>query len=148
MKGDHIRYCAGYKYQLDEDYSKTNGGCLQVGIYGYDIQTRFITLTRDGFLDIKNYYAWDGCSGPTIDDETNMRGGLIHDALYQLMREGFLPIECKEIADCLLHDICLEDGMAGFRADYYYEGVKLFGYASAKLGANPYPVLTAPCQCN
>ena len=144
MKGDRIRYCAGYKYQLWDDYSKINGSPLQTTITGYDIHTAFITLTPDGLLDIKDYYAWDGCSGPTYDDDTNMRGGLIHDVLYQLMREGHLPICYKDIADKLLRDICIEDGMSEFRAWYYYKGVDLFGWGACKLGANPYPILTAP----
>jgi hypothetical protein len=33
-------------------------------------------------------YAWNGPSGPTLDTRNFMRGSLVHDALYQLMREG------------------------------------------------------------
>jgi hypothetical protein len=141
MNGAQIKYCKGYKYQLVEDYS------VVVPITGYDIAlewTDYISLTKDGLLTIKDGYAWDGCSGPTWDDKTNMRAGLVHDALYQLMRLGLLPLECRPIADKLFYDMCLEDGMWKFRAKYYHEGVEHFGYASAKLGANPYPILTAP----
>jgi hypothetical protein len=144
MSGDIVKYCAGYKYQLVEDYSKTNGHCFQTGILGFDIKTQFITLTPDGFLDIKAWYAWDGCSGPTYDDDTNMRGGLIHDALYQLMRLGLLPMECRAIADKILKQECLKDGMWKIRAWWYFEGVDHFAKFAAEQGACPYPILCSP----
>ncbi|MDH3345874.1 MAG: hypothetical protein OEL75_01675, partial [Kiritimatiellaceae bacterium] len=49
---------------------------------------------------------------------------LVHDALYQLMREGFLPESCREDADQELHRICREDGMCRFRAWYVLLGVR------------------------
>jgi hypothetical protein len=136
--GDTIKYRKGYKYQTCFDYS------IQTPITGYTMYLEFIHLTPDGILTIKQGYAWDGCSGPTHDDKTNIRGGLIHDGLYQLMRGGYLLQDCKPIADQMLRDICIEDGMNRFRAWYYYQGVKLFGNPSAKFGADPYAIQTAP----
>ena len=74
---DCISYKKGYKYQLTETYK------IKVDIKPLEhILTHFIDLTPEGILIIRKGYAWDGCSGPTWDDETNMRAGLIHDSLY------------------------------------------------------------------
>lgn len=138
MKGDCIKYREGYKYQLAEDYHTVTR------ITGYDIDTEFIKLDPKGNYLIRKNYAWDGCSGPTWDDETNMRGGLGHDGKYQLMRMGLLPPECREIADEELEQDCFDDGMNKIRAWWYLEGVDHFAAFAAKYGSDPYPVLTAP----
>lgn len=60
-----------------------------------------------------------------------MRGALVHDALYQLMREGKLDgDECRIPADRRLKEMCLEDGMNWFRAQYEYFAVsRMAGFA-------------------
>ncbi len=90
-----------------------------------------IVLDPNGLLTIKKGYAWDGPSGPTIDTPNFMRGSLVHDVLYQLMREELIPQEHREYADKLLHQICLEDGMSALRAWVVYQGVRLGGASSA-----------------
>ena len=66
---DHIRFRQGYKYQLVEDAS------VQIDMeFPADIYTEYIVLLKSGLLTAKKGYAWDGCSGPTWDDRTNMRG--------------------------------------------------------------------------
>jgi hypothetical protein len=134
-----IYYRAGYKYQLVKDY------LIQLDLrLPEDIVTEYITLTKSGLLTMFRGYAWDGCSGPTYDDKTNMRGGLVHDGGYQLMRLSLLSQEYKGFFDRLLRSICLEDGMWRIRAWYYFEGVDHFAKYAAKQGGNPYPILTAP----
>jgi len=65
-----------YKYQLMQDFT------INIEIETEeDIETSFIGLTTDGELTIKNRYAWDGPSGPTIDTKSFIRGSLVHDAL-------------------------------------------------------------------
>jgi len=109
MMGDTIKYKGGYKYQLAETYQAT------VDIRPADtIHTEFIHLTRTGLLMIGQGYAWDGPSGPAIDTKNFMRGSLIHDALYQLMREGHLPKTCRRAADVELRRACAEDGNYAF----------------------------------
>ncbi|SDW60248.1 DUF1353 domain-containing protein [Nitrosomonas oligotropha] len=76
-----------------------------------------------GVLTIKKNYAWDGASGPVLDTQRIMRGSLVHDALYQLMREEHLPQKARENADWLLREICIEDGMSKFNADLVYLAV-------------------------
>ncbi len=82
MARSQIRYRSGYKYQLVDDYS------VKVRVKpDENISTEFIALDKDGVLKMNQGYAWDGPSGPTIDTKNFMRGSLVHDALYQLMRQ-------------------------------------------------------------
>ena len=59
----------------------------------------------------------------------------MHDALYQLIRKGYLEQKDREIADIELKRICLEDGMWKWRAWYVYHAVRLGGGPSASKGA-------------
>jgi len=61
-----------------------------------------------------------------------MRGSLVHDAFYQLMRIEKMTPSYKDYADRLLQKICIEDGMSRFRAWYVFQGVRLFGGGNAK----------------
>jgi hypothetical protein len=117
-----------YKYQLMDPYN------LKIGITGYSVDTPYIKLDGDGSLEIAKGYAWDGPSGPTIDTLNFMRGSIVHDTLYQLIRIEKIPLHYREYADLLLQKICLEDGMSEFRANYVYQFVRLFGGAAAKPG--------------
>jgi hypothetical protein len=118
-----------YKDQLEEPYK------VEIGIKGYAIDTLYLKLDADGKLEVGEGYAWDGPSGPTIDTLNFMRGSLVHDALYQLIRIEEIPPRYREYADLLLKKMCLEDGMSKFRAEYVYQAVRLFGGASAKPGS-------------
>ena len=123
-----IAYKSGYKYQLVEEYSS------KIPLKPcQNIDHEWVTLTTDGVITIKNGYAWDGPSGPTFDTNDFMRGSLIHDALYQLMREGLLPQEYRAEADQVLYNICREDGMSQFIAEVAYLAVR----AAASPCANP-----------
>ena len=111
-----------YKYELLLTVA------IDTEIKDLEINTKYIVLWIGGRLFIKERYAWDGASGPTWDDKTNMRGSLIHDALYQLIREGHLGrAKWRKYADELLRDICIEDGMNKWRAGLWYWAVRTFG---------------------
>ena len=88
-------------------------------------------LFNDGELTIKIGYRWDGPSGPTPDTKTFMRGALVHDALYQLIRMNILPKGFRGTADRLLRDICRKDGMNRLRAWWVYSAVRLFAKNAA-----------------
>jgi hypothetical protein len=60
-----------------------------------------------------------------------MRGSLVHDALYQTMREQLILQEHREYADQLLRKICIEDGMSALRAWVVFQGVRIAGASSA-----------------
>lgn len=139
MSEKFIRYQGGYKYQLFEEYVVT------VGIaQANDIVTDFIDLSPVGRLVIKKGYAWDGPSGPTFDTLNFMRGSLVHDALYQLMRQKHLDRDVfRDEADDELEKICREDGMSWARSKWVHLGVRVFG---GKATEEPNPVITAPEQ--
>lgn len=122
-----------YKCQLVKDYS------VRTDIQPKEpIDTLFIILTTNGELIIKALYAWDGPSGISIDTKSFMRGSLVHDALYQLMREQNLNYQThREYADNLLKKLCLEDGMSKFRAWYVHKSVRIFGEKHARPSAEP-----------
>ena len=121
------RKLKNYKYQLMKDF------VVQIPIKPPAlIKKKFIMLTKTGKLTVKDRYSWDGPSGPTIDTKTFMRGSLVHDALYQLMRERDLDYKTdRKAADELLRDICIQDGMSKVRAAYTYKVVRLGGRRNA-----------------
>lgn len=132
-----ITYSEGYKYQLENDFF------INIDIRGFNFNTPFIDLDYNGNLIIKKGYAWDGPSGPAIDTKDFMRGALVHDALYQLMRDYNLDRNYRPIADRIMRDICIIDGMPKIRAYYTYLGVRAFGGPSSKPSGG-YKIQTAP----
>ena len=133
-----IKYCKGYKYQLREK------AVFKTTVWPEkDIKFELIELKKDGALIIDKYFAWDGASGPTWDDSTNMRASLVHDALYCLMRQGLLNIKWREEADAELRRYMEMDGALGFRAWYYEWAVSNFAADCAKM-KNKRKILVAP----
>lgn len=123
----YIKYRADYKYQLASDYSQSISIKPKT-----NIDTDFISLNVNGNLLIKKGDAWDGPSGPVIDTDENMRASLVHDALYQLMRNKFLVTRThRKAADQLFKDICKDDGVSNLRASVYYKALRKFGKPSA-----------------
>ena len=133
-----IRYRSGYKYQLVETYS------MRVAIEpAADIATDYVELTREGTITLNKSYAWDGPSGPAFDTKNFMRGSLVHDALYQLMRLEKLDAKVwRQTADRELRRICRDDGMTWIRASWVYRGVRAGGGPAAS--GEPKPDLEAP----
>lgn len=105
------------KYRLDETYR------IFTAVMGFDIHTEFINLTADGWMEIRKGFPWDGPSGPTWDTKNFMRGSLVHDAFYWLLRKRHVPAWVRIHADVLLRCMCLTDGMSKLRATYVYRGV-------------------------
>lgn len=137
-----IRYKGGYRYQLQHLYSAST---WILPPSGKAIDTGYISLSESGVLMIRDGYAWDGPSGPTLHTKSFMRGSLEHDALYQLMRLGLLPQSYREAADQRLRQVCLEDGMWPVRAAWVYQAVRTFGAKAAEVGSERV-VQTAPFE--
>lgn len=140
-----IYFSKGYKYQIEKSF-KINLNKFQKGK-----EKRFNTITLDsdwikiekGFLFIKKGFASDGASGPTRDTIDSFRAAFVHDALYKLMRIGFIPLEYKKEADKIFYRLLRKDGMNWFRANKWYLGVK-FGGKSSTLPKNKKEVIVAP----
>lgn len=127
MKYEKIKY----KYLTKDEWSWHNDDLL-----GLDINTGYVTI-KDGLLTVAVKYAWDGPSGPTIDTKAFIYGSLFHDALYQMMREGYLNrLIYREVADTILHDACVVEGMSKFRAWYVYKIVRACGEKHTKKKLN------------
>ncbi len=133
---EQIQYRGGYKYSLWETYR------VQVRIIGHEVDHRLFNLTESGLLTIFEDYPWDGASGPTIDTKSSIRGSLVHDALYEMIRLGLLPESIRVLADEELRDICIADGMWKWRADRWFDMVERFGGAHSAVA--PVAILTAP----
>lgn len=127
MSGKYIKYRSGYKYQLAEDFK------LKISIKPKkEVDTQFIALDLQGNLTVKSGYAWDGVSGPVIDTDYNLRASLVHDALYQLMRQRYLSVRNdRDKADKLFKKMCKEDGVLSVVAQTYYEVLKKLGKPNA-----------------
>ena len=139
---DCIRFQDGFKYQLVQD------AVYQTRIVPpHDIDTRFVSLSSSGLLTLKAGFAWNGVSGPTIQRNSNRRGGAFHDGLYRLMRFGlidFLPLDlAREAADELLQEIWIKDGMYVWLAKLEVKMVRRFGLGSARPSGEP-EVMTSP----
>lgn len=136
-----IHYRAGYKYQLADEYRD------RIGIRpSKTIDTEFIRLDTDGQLTIRKGYAWNGADGPTFEwpgRKKTKRPTLVHDAGYQLIRQGHLDKSNRDPFDRLLEQDLIEDGMWKWWAARWYNGVNLGGNAAAS-PENVRPILTAP----
>lgn len=132
-----IKYKEGYKYQIVEDYS------VKVGVFPVEkITTEYLELNTAGVLTIRKGYAYDGASGG-IDSKNVMRGALVHDCLYQLLRMELIHKKHKKTADELFKKMCIQDGMSKFRAWYIFKAVDWFGKSST-LSKNRKEIRIAP----
>ena len=95
-----MKYVEGIKLQVREEneWFKTTIKPKK------DIITPFIKLYTDGVMIVCIGYASDGASGPAPNRKGNTRPATGHDALYELIRNGYLPWELWEEADvnCLI----------------------------------------------
>lgn len=96
-----------------------------------------VALDNAGRLTIHEGWPWDGPSGPTKDTPSFMRGSLAHDALYILLRAGKLVPSLRKVADKLLYQLCRQDGMGWFRAQYVYLALRLGAGFAAKRQLEP-----------
>ena len=139
-----IEYKGGFKYQLQKQYLTETEILPDQPVVKHK---SFISLDVNGRMVIEVGYAWDGPSGPTFDTLNFMRGSLVHDAFYQLMREGVLdPIKFRKPADQLIRKMCKEDGMNPIRAWWIYSALRLMGKKAASRKASP-GALHAPEGC-
>lgn len=134
-----LRYKQGYKFWVAEDYVLDIGERIRPVRAGGN---SFVELSEAGVLTVRRGYAWDGASGPAIDTENWRTASLVHDALYQLIREGVLVMAHRKAADDLMRDILLGKGMWVVRVVLAHAAVRQFGEIFMR--NNPDAVLVAP----
>jgi hypothetical protein len=133
-----IHYRAGYKYQLAKTYA------CKTPILGASVSAEFYDLHPDGLLVIKQGYAWDGASGPTLDTAASMRPSLVHDVFCQMMRAGELDYyRWQNDVNAFFKTQCMEDGMWAWRAALWHAAVEFANAGHPDQGESS-PVLTAP----
>lgn len=87
-----------------------------------------VRITAGGTeLTIHPGYAWDGPSGPAVDTPAFMLPSLVHDVLYQMIREGLINRSYKKYADKEMRRLAKETGMWAPRRWWTYTAVKVFG---------------------
>jgi hypothetical protein len=117
------RYTEGYKYLTEEEM------WFYTGI-PVDMQCKRVRHYANGWMQVYDGFGTDGPSGPTFDDSHNMRGAIMHDAGYYLLRHGLDP-KYKSVFDKKFRAMLIEDGCSIMRADLYYKGVKVFAAYAA-----------------
>jgi len=134
-----LRYrVVAYKYELAESFT-----CVLPGVWvGTPFENGGLRIVGNR-LTLKQFYRWDGASGPALDTPAFMRASAKHDAWYQLIRLGVLPVSSRRDADRTLRADCLAAGMHPVRAWWVYHGVRVFGAKHCKPGT-PERILTAP----
>ena len=99
---------------------------------------------------IRKEYAWDGASGPTFDTRASFEASLVHDALYQCMRLGYVTPGSRKEVDRLFLDMLADTGtgtgtgvsMGMVRRSFWYSGVRVFGRKAST--RKPYKRRTFP----
>lgn len=125
-----MKYTKERPYRVEEDFSVETFGLMGIA---RNVKTKggFIEL-RGNVLTIRTGYAWDGPSGPTWDSPAAMLPSCVHDALYELMRLGFLYRKpSRRRADLLFYQLLRAEGMGRIRAGYYFVAVFFCGGSSA-----------------
>lgn len=136
MESPELFYKEGYKYWVYQDYSINTEILL-----GYSGGNDFVSITPDGTLSIKKGYAWDGASGPVPRLKSFVKGSLGHDALYQLIRIGVVPLKDKDKVDKIMYNLFKSDSMWPPLAYIAHEAVTVLGGMAL---SSENPVLVIP----
>ena len=99
-----------------------------------------ISLDTNGVLTIHQGYHWDGVTG--FKDQSNLGGNrmfasLVHDALYNLMRDNDYigEIDRKEFqkrADNIFYELCIIDGTSKVITDFLAWFLERFGEGNSE----------------
>lgn len=145
-----LKYKDGYKYQLVEEFNLNLQGFFDDDFFSL-VLGDYIRI-YNSILFVAKGYAWDGGTG-AVDTKLLMIPTLVHDVLYQLMRNDKLPQTYREKADKLLKDMYIESArkhgswiqkkLAVVRAQYIYLAVRIAG-KKFSTSDNKKKILTAP----
>lgn len=132
-----LKYSDGWKFRTEEPLSVPTGIVLPAAI-----GNSFVALDLTGTLYIAKGYAWDGASGPVPDTRNSIIATAAHDGLYQLHREGLLPLSYRRMSDDVFYNLLVGAGMWPPIAAVYHRAVDKFGLKHA-LPCDPV-ILEAP----
>lgn len=140
-----IRYRDGYDGQLVETVVFKLPDNLKPEKH---IDTEFLDLDIDGNLTIQAGYAWDYASVPFTHWISNKVAGnkskapsLVHDALCQLHRQGYLHHDDDRLnTDTFFYQLLLERNFWRIRAWLWFKAVRLGSNHRQK----PKEIFTAP----
>ena len=134
-----------WKYRTKQDFRKSlegygikmrSGKCSTSGSGPPSLITLIVTSAGSNLderpvdeIVIKKGYAWDGASGPTFDTPASFEASLVHDALYQCMRLGYVTKDSRGGVDRLFRHM-LGD-MGPVRRGLWYWAVRLVGKKSS-----------------
>ena len=127
-----MKYRDGYDGQVAEDISFQ----LPPELHPAEpIETEFLQLDVTGLLTIFSGYAWDYASVPVthwlsnrIQGKRSKTASLVHDALCQLHRQGYLKMpDARLHADKFFRQLLLDRGFWKIRAWTWYRAVKFWG---------------------
>lgn len=125
-----MKYKSGYRYKLDEEYIYTLPFTIALPRSVGD----WVSITGDKLL-IAQGYAWDGASTGLPWTPTKwLRPSLVHDALYQMAREGKLPMPFRKDADKVFYELLRENLVSVVVATVAYWAVRVFGYYFLRKG--------------
>jgi hypothetical protein len=115
-------YHRKYRYKTLSEYKD-----YFAALSGVSFVHRYVSCTN-GILKIEENYAWDGATGVIFDSYYLMKASLIHDALYQMMREGLLDRKkYRKVADKIFYSVMKDSKVNPIRRRLLYIGVRLFG---------------------
>lgn len=129
-----MKYTAGWKYKTEEDIEVT---VPEMGLVSAEHTLYILLLSRE--LRISKSYAWNGASFVLFKwfgtPESWMVPSLIHDALYQLMRESKLTPTYRRTVDGIFYRLLRERGVSWVVAIVAYWAVRLGGNYAMRHGA-------------
>jgi len=119
-------YTTGYKHRTERAYT------LQTGIVPpVACGNGFVSLDMAGGMAIAPQYSWNGASGPVWETRNSIIASAFHDAGYQMMREGLVPLSYRAQFDDLLYRTLVAAGMWPLRAAVWHLAVTKFGLKHA-----------------
>ncbi len=120
-----MRYKSGYRYVSQEAVLVDIGSDLHA-----PLNAPFASIAAER-LCVMSRYAWDGASFTPFKwfgtAKPLLTPSLVHDALYQLIREGLLDRQYRAAADRLFREMLLARGVWRVVAWAAYWSVRVFG---------------------
>ena len=121
----------GYKWKLYEDAVVSLPSSPNVCPQKWGTSKYGLVQVKELTLYIKAGYTWNGAN-VIWDTKTVVQGSLVHDALYDLIRDNCLGEPYQALADQLFREICVGDRMIKMRAWWIFKAVRKFGHRAVR----------------